>query len=155
MFRASDGRDVDYLSLQSLVETAGDHASGVGLDGDHRPQPVPEGPTHQETPAAALEARDSLTGNVIRCAQLPGANQSLQAGEARSHLEGQKQKKKRLRTLVLLLFLHFSSNLMCLWCKTDAPHSSVVLPTVIPSPSLLDQQRRLPDPQKVRSEERK
>lgn len=91
----------DYLSLQPLVETAGDHASGVGLDGDHRPQTVPEGPPHQEAPAAALEARDSLTGHVIRRAQLPGANQSLQAGEARSHLGGQKQKEKRLRTLGL------------------------------------------------------
>lgn len=44
---------------------------------------------------------------------------------------------------------------MWLWCKNDPAHSSVVLPTVIPSPSLLEQHGRLPGPQKVRSEERK
>lgn len=90
-----------YLSLQSLVQPAGDHASGVGLDGDHGPQPVPEGSTHQEAPAATLEACDPLTGHVVRRAQLPGSNQSLEAREARSHLKEQNKKKRRkLQTLL-------------------------------------------------------
>lgn len=95
-----------YLSLQSLVESAGDHASGVSLDGDHGPQPVPEGPTHQEAPAATLEARDPLPGHVVRRTQLPGSNQSLEAGEASSHLKGQNKKKKKITNSSWMLTLN-------------------------------------------------
>lgn len=84
-----------YLSLQPLVQPAGDHASGVGLDGDDGPQPVSERPAHQEAPTATLEACDSLTGDVIRRTQLPGTNQSLEARETRSHLKGHRNKNKR------------------------------------------------------------
>jgi len=90
-----------YLALQPLVQPAGDHASGVGLDGDDGPQPVPERPPHQVAPAATLKACDSLTGHVIRCTQLPGTHQSLEAREARSHL--QKQSKRRRKFTVLFV----------------------------------------------------
>lgn len=82
-----------YLSLEPLVKPAGDHASGVCLDGDDSPQPVPERLTHQEAPAVSLEASDSLTGYVIRCTQFPGTNQSLQASEAHSHLSRCREEK--------------------------------------------------------------
>lgn len=88
-------RSCSYLSLQPLVQPASDHASGVGLDGDDGPQPVSECPAHQVAPTATLEARDPLTGHVIRRAQLPGTNQSLQAREACSHLNGHGRKEER------------------------------------------------------------
>lgn len=75
-----------YLSFQPLVQPAGDHSSGVGLDGDDGPQSVPERSAHQEAPTATLEAGDSLTGHMIRRTQLPGPNQSLKARKASSHL---------------------------------------------------------------------
>lgn len=80
-----------YLSLQPLVQPASNHASGVGLNGDDGPEPVSERPAHQVAPTASLEACDPLTGHVIRCTQLPGPNQSLQAREACSHLKGHRE----------------------------------------------------------------
>lgn len=82
-----------YLSLQSLVESASNHASGVGLDGDDSPQSVSKGLAHQKAPTATLEAHDSLTSHMIRCTHLPGTNQGLKPRETCSHLEDKKKKK--------------------------------------------------------------
>lgn len=94
-----------YLSLQPLVQPASDHASGVGLDGDDAPQPVSECPAHQKAPTATLEECDPLTGHVIRRAQLPGANESLEAREACSHLkEHRKKNTEREERFIFNLF---------------------------------------------------
>lgn len=84
-------RQCKHLSLQPSVEAACDHTAGGGLDGDHRPQPVSKGAPHQVTTATALEPRDPLAGDVIRCTQLPGTDQSLEAREAGSHLKNREE----------------------------------------------------------------
>lgn len=94
-----------YLSLQPLVQPAGDHSSGVGLDGDDGPQSVPERSAHQESPTATLEAGDSLTGHMIRRTQLPGPNQSLKAREASSHLKGRRKNKTRQKKSYCYLYM--------------------------------------------------
>lgn len=95
-----------YLCLQPLVQSSSDHSSRVGLDGDDGPQPVPECSTHQEAATATLEGCDSLTGHVIRCAQLPGTNQSLKTRKASSHLKVKRRKVQRVFALILFCF-HF------------------------------------------------
>lgn len=98
-----------HLSLQPPVEPACDHASGVGLDGDDGPQPVPERTAHQEATTAPLEACDSLAGHVIRRTQLPGTNQSLEAGEACSHLQRQNKRRRKMDHDVMTWLLNSTS----------------------------------------------
>lgn len=95
-----------YLCLQPLVQSSSDHSSRVSLDGDDGPQSVPECSTHQEAATATLEGCDSLTGHVIRCAQLPGTNQSLEARKASSHLKVKRRTVHRVFALILFCF-HF------------------------------------------------
>ena len=75
-----------HLSFEAFVEAAGDHAPGVGLEGDDGPEAVPEGPTHQVATTTALEERDTLASHVVCLVELPRAVQSLKTSEACTHL---------------------------------------------------------------------
>lgn len=69
------------------MQPAGDHASGIGLHGEHGPEAVAEGLTHQVGTAAGLELYDAPPGQAILAVQLLGAVQGLQPQEAQPHLQ--------------------------------------------------------------------
>lgn len=76
-----------HFPAEALVEPSGDHAPGIGLDGEDSPEAVAESPTDQVAPAPRLELDDPPASHVVLLVELAGAVQGLQPQEANPHLQ--------------------------------------------------------------------
>lgn len=76
-----------HLSSEALVEPSGDHATGIGLDGEDSPEAVSESPADQVAPAAGLKLDDAPAGHVVLLVELAGSVEGLQSQEADPHLQ--------------------------------------------------------------------
>lgn len=76
-----------HLSSEALVEPSGDHAAGIGLDGEDSPEAVAESPADQVAPAPGLKLDDAPSGHVVLLVELPGSVEGLQSQEADPHLQ--------------------------------------------------------------------